>query len=81
MARIQEPITIKRYGNSRLYNANVGSYMSLQDIAVMVEDDEDLDRAVVGSDGVPWWRTLPRGPVRPGWSDPRAAGERFLTAR
>jgi len=40
MARIQEPITIKRYGNSRLYNAHEGSYVSLQDIADMVEDDD-----------------------------------------
>ena len=38
MARIQEPITIKRYGNSRLYNANVGRTMSLQDIATSGED-------------------------------------------
>ena len=40
MASIQEPITIKRYGDSRLYNASVGSYVSLQDIAYMVEDDD-----------------------------------------
>ena len=40
MARIEEPITIKRYGDSRLYNASVGSYVSLQDIADMVEDDD-----------------------------------------
>ena len=42
MARIEEPITIERCGNSRLYNANVGSYVSLQDIADMVEDDDAL---------------------------------------
>jgi hypothetical protein len=40
MASIEEPITIKRYGNSRLYNAHAGSYVSLQDIADMVEDDD-----------------------------------------
>jgi polyhydroxyalkanoate synthesis repressor PhaR len=40
MARTEEPITIKRYGNSRLYNASVGSYVSLQDIADMIEDDD-----------------------------------------
>jgi polyhydroxyalkanoate synthesis repressor PhaR len=40
MARSEEPITIKRYGNSRLYNASVGGYVSLQDIADMVEDDD-----------------------------------------
>jgi polyhydroxyalkanoate synthesis repressor PhaR len=42
MARIEEPITIKRYGNSRLYNANVGNYVSLQDIMDMVEDDNEF---------------------------------------
>jgi polyhydroxyalkanoate synthesis repressor PhaR len=40
MARTEEPITIKRYGNRRLYNASAGSYVSLQDIADMVEYDD-----------------------------------------
>ena len=40
MARTEEPITIKRYSNSRLYNASVGNYVSLQDIADMIEDDD-----------------------------------------
>ena len=40
MARIEEPITIKRYGNSRLYNASAGSYASLQNIADLVKDDD-----------------------------------------
>jgi polyhydroxyalkanoate synthesis repressor PhaR len=38
MARIEEPI--KRYGNSRLYNASAGSYVSLQNIADLVKDDD-----------------------------------------
>ena len=42
MARIEEPITIKRYGNSRLYNASAGRYLSPQDIADMVEDDDEF---------------------------------------
>jgi polyhydroxyalkanoate synthesis repressor PhaR len=42
MARIEEPITIKRYDNSRLYNTSAGSYVSLQDIADMVEDDDEF---------------------------------------
>jgi polyhydroxyalkanoate synthesis repressor PhaR len=42
MARTDEPITIKRYGHSRLYNASAGSYVSLQDIADMVEDDDEF---------------------------------------
>jgi polyhydroxyalkanoate synthesis repressor PhaR len=41
MARIEEPITIKRYGDSRLYNASA-DYVSLQDIADMVEDDDEF---------------------------------------
>jgi len=42
MAKSEEPITIKRYGNSRLYNASEGSYVSLQDIADMVDDDDEF---------------------------------------
>jgi polyhydroxyalkanoate synthesis repressor PhaR len=42
MARIEVPITIKRYGNSRLYNANVGRSVSLQDLASKVEDDNEF---------------------------------------
>ena len=38
MARTEEPITIKRYGNSRLYNASAGSYVSLQNIADLVKE-------------------------------------------
>jgi polyhydroxyalkanoate synthesis repressor PhaR len=40
MARIEEPIAIKRYGNSRLYNVSAGSYVSLQNIADLVKDDD-----------------------------------------
>ena len=42
MASIEEPITIKRYGDSRLYNASAGSYLSLQDLASKVEDDDEF---------------------------------------
>jgi hypothetical protein len=42
MASIEEPITIKGYGNSRLYNARAGSSVSLQDLASKVEDDNEF---------------------------------------
>ena len=42
MASIEEPITIKRHGNSRLYNASAGSSVSLQDLAGKVEDDDEF---------------------------------------
>jgi polyhydroxyalkanoate synthesis repressor PhaR len=42
MARIDEPITIKRYANRRLYRPGSGTYVTLEDLAEMVEDDEDF---------------------------------------
>jgi polyhydroxyalkanoate synthesis repressor PhaR len=42
MARIDEPITIKRYANRRLYHPGSGTYVTLEDLAEMVEDDEDF---------------------------------------
>jgi polyhydroxyalkanoate synthesis repressor PhaR len=33
---------IKRYGNSRLYDPGAGSYVSLHDLADMVENDDDF---------------------------------------
>ena len=37
-----EPVTIKRYANRRLYRPAAGRYVTLEDLAVMVEDDEDF---------------------------------------
>ena len=37
-----EPVTIKRYPNRRLYRPAAGRYVTLEDLAVMVEDDEDF---------------------------------------
>jgi polyhydroxyalkanoate synthesis repressor PhaR len=42
MAAIDAPVTIKRYPNQRLYNPGAGSYVSLEDLATMVENDEDF---------------------------------------
>jgi len=37
MATLSPPVTIKAYGNQRLYNPGTGSYVSLDDLAAMVE--------------------------------------------
>ena len=42
MASPQQPVIIKAYGNRRLYNPVTGSYVSLDDLTAMVEDDEDF---------------------------------------
>jgi polyhydroxyalkanoate synthesis repressor PhaR len=35
-----EPVTIKQYPNWRLYQPAAGRYVTLEDLACMVEDDE-----------------------------------------
>jgi polyhydroxyalkanoate synthesis repressor PhaR len=42
MASPRQPVTIKAYANQRLYNPVTGSYVSLEDLTAMVEDDEDF---------------------------------------
>jgi polyhydroxyalkanoate synthesis repressor PhaR len=37
-----EPVTIKRYAQQRLYDPHAGQYVSLADLAVMLEEDEDF---------------------------------------
>jgi hypothetical protein len=37
-----EPVTIKCYANRRLYNPAAGAYVTLEDLALMLEDDEDF---------------------------------------
>ena len=51
MAAICEPITIKRYAN-RLYHPTMGVYVTLRDLAAMIEDDEDIvvTEAATGED-------------------------------
>jgi polyhydroxyalkanoate synthesis repressor PhaR len=38
----ERTVTIKRYDNLRLYNPAAGAYLSLEDIAAMVEDEEEF---------------------------------------
>jgi polyhydroxyalkanoate synthesis repressor PhaR len=42
MAKPQEPITIKKYANRRLYNTGTSTYVTLEDLAVMVKQGEDF---------------------------------------
>ena len=42
MAKSEEPITIKKYANRRLYNTGTSSYVTLEDLAVMVKSGEDF---------------------------------------
>jgi polyhydroxyalkanoate synthesis repressor PhaR len=42
MAEEKEPITIKKYANRRLYNTGTSTYVTLEDLAVMVKNGEDF---------------------------------------
>ena len=37
-----EPVVIKRYANRRLYNPAAGSYVSIDDLGALAEDEEDF---------------------------------------
>src|SRR6476619_5073955 len=42
MASEKTPITIKKYANRRLYNTGTSTYVTLDDLAVMVKKGEDF---------------------------------------
>ena len=42
MAKSEEPITIKKYANRRLYNTGTSTYVTLEDLAVMVKEGQDF---------------------------------------
>jgi polyhydroxyalkanoate synthesis repressor PhaR len=42
MAKSDQPITIKKYANRRLYNTGTSTYVTLEDLASMVKDGEDF---------------------------------------
>jgi polyhydroxyalkanoate synthesis repressor PhaR len=42
MADAKEPVTIKKYANRRLYNTGTSTYVTLEDLAVMVKNGEDF---------------------------------------
>jgi polyhydroxyalkanoate synthesis regulator protein len=37
---LPDPVLIKRYDGRRLYRPDVGAYLTLDDLAAMVDDDE-----------------------------------------
>ena len=50
MALIDEPIAIKRYASRRLYQPGTGTYVTLETLAEMVEDDFVVFDAETGAD-------------------------------
>jgi polyhydroxyalkanoate synthesis repressor PhaR len=42
MAKSEQPITIKKYANRRLYNTGTSTYVTLEDLAGMVKAGEDF---------------------------------------
>ena len=42
MAKTEEPVTIKKYANRRLYNTGTSTYVTLEDLAAMVKNGEDF---------------------------------------
>jgi polyhydroxyalkanoate synthesis repressor PhaR len=40
--KTQEPVTIKKYANRRLYNTGTSTYVTLEDLAAMVKNGEDF---------------------------------------
>jgi len=42
MAQSEEPVTIKKYANRRLYNTGTSTYVTLEDLATMVKAGDDF---------------------------------------
>ncbi len=42
MAKEKTPTTIKKYANRRLYNTGTSTYVTLEDLATMLKNDEDF---------------------------------------
>ncbi len=42
MTKSEEPITIKKYANRRLYNTGTSTYVTLEDLATMVKEGDDF---------------------------------------
>jgi len=42
MAKTDQPTTIKKYANRRLYNTGASTYVTLEDLAAMVKNGEDF---------------------------------------
>src|ERR1700682_5313506 len=42
MAKTDQPTTIKKYANRRLYNTGTSAYITLEDLAAMVKKGDDF---------------------------------------
>jgi polyhydroxyalkanoate synthesis repressor PhaR len=42
MAKSQDPVTIKKYANRRLYNTGTSTYVTLEDLAALVKSGDDF---------------------------------------
>ncbi|MEA2946367.1 MAG: hypothetical protein QOI40_1697, partial [Alphaproteobacteria bacterium] len=42
MAKLDGPVTIKKYANRRLYNTGTSTYVTLEDLATMVKAGDDF---------------------------------------
>jgi polyhydroxyalkanoate synthesis repressor PhaR len=42
ITKTEEPVTIKKYANRRLYNTGTSTYVTLEDLAAMVKNGEDF---------------------------------------
>jgi polyhydroxyalkanoate synthesis repressor PhaR len=42
MAKSEQPVTIKKYANRRLYNTGTSTYVTLEDLAALVKSGEDF---------------------------------------
>ena len=42
MAKSEEPVTIKKYADRRLYNTGTSTYVTLEDLATLVKSGEDF---------------------------------------
>jgi polyhydroxyalkanoate synthesis repressor PhaR len=56
MGNSEQPVLIKKYTDRRLYRPAAGAYTTLDDLAAMVEDDEDfvVIEAATGEDVTPF---------------------------
>ena len=50
MAKSDQPTTIKKYANRRLYNTGTSTYVTLEDLAAMVKEGEDFLTPRTGDD-------------------------------
>jgi len=42
MTEAGTPLSIKRYAGTRLYDPAAGAYLTLDDLALLIDDDEDF---------------------------------------